>query len=220
MTAVNVFNLLLAIALIKPALTTFRALMQIVGAGVFGTAGPAVVSASGKPITISFWTTPVLRTAEMLGIHAATTETGFQLGSFDSTSGESLAVFMLTSPEGWLLFGLAMVVCYVYLNLGGLFLGPVLEAFQHRGEQKIRNLAMSNYASKWLGLWSRDDEAINGLRATLNLSVSFVSKMAPRERVLVSDNLSLLAPLTIRFSVRSSIVSFVRFWTVSYGPLS
>ena len=52
---------------------------------------------------------------------------------------------------------------------------------------------MNRYAPRWLGIWSRDDEAINGLRATLSLSVSFVSTLAPRERVLLSDNLSLLS---------------------------
>jgi hypothetical protein len=193
LTAVNVFNLLLAIALIKPALTTFRALTQIVFASILGAESPAVASATGKPITISFWKTPVLRTAEMLGIHVATTEHGFQIGSYDSASGEPLGTFLLTSPEGWMLFALALVVVYVYLNLGGLFLGPVLEAYQHRGERKLRNLTMSRYVSSWLGIWSRDDEAINGLRSTLSLSVSFVARMAPRERVLLSDHLSLLS---------------------------
>jgi hypothetical protein len=51
---------------------------------------------------------------------------------------------------------------------------------------------MNRYAPRWLGIWSRDDEAINGLRATLSLSVSFVSKLVPRERVLLSDNLALV----------------------------
>lgn len=221
LTAVNVFNLLLAVALIKPALTTFRSLIQICGAAVFGMENPVIASTDGKPIAISFWKTPVLRTAEMLGIHVATTENGFELGSYDSASGESLGLFLLTSPEGWLLLGLALAVVYVYLNLGGLFLGPVMEAYQHRGERRIRSFAMSNYASRWLGLWSRDDEAINGLRATLNLSVSFVSKMAPRERVLVSDNLSLLSrpyywvlsPIFNRF-LRPLLDGFVRSFVV------
>nr|MCU0873165.1 hypothetical protein [Pirellulaceae bacterium] len=43
------------------------------------------------------------------------------------------------------------------------------------------------------GLWSSNDEAINGLRATLDLSVSFVGQIAPRDRILLSDYLSLLS---------------------------
>ena len=101
--------------------------------------------------------------------------------------------FLLTSPQGWLLLALALLVIYVYVNLAGLFLGPVLETLQHRGERRLRTATMSRYAPRWLGIWSRDDEAINGLRATLSLSVSFVSTLAPRERVLLSDNLSLLS---------------------------
>jgi len=44
-----------------------------------------------------------------------------------------------------------------------------------------------------LGLWSRDDEAINGLRATLDLAVSFVSRMMTRDPVLLSDYVALLS---------------------------
>ncbi len=193
LTAVNVFNLLLAIVLIKPALTTFRGVSQIVVASFSGTESEFVTEAAGKSVPISFWHTPVLRTAEMLGMHVSSSENGFQIGSFDSASGQTLGSFLLTSPQGWLLLALAALVVYVYLNLGVLFLGPVLETLQHRGEQKLRTSAMGRYAPRWLGIWSRDDEAINGLRATLSLSVSFVSRIAPRERVLLSDNLSLLS---------------------------
>jgi hypothetical protein len=99
----------------------------------------------------------------------------------------------LTTPQGWLLLVLALLVGYVYLNLAGLFLGPVLATLQHHGERNLRTATMNRYAPRWLGIWSRNDEAINGLRATLSLSVAFVSKMAPRERVLLTDNLTLLS---------------------------
>jgi hypothetical protein len=129
----------------------------------------------------------------MLGVHVSTSGNGVQIGSFDSSSGQTLGHFLLTSPQGWLLLALALLVIYVYVNLAGFFLGPVLETLHHRGERRLRTATMSRYAPRWLGIWSRDDEAINGLRATLSLSVSFVATLAPRERVLLSDNLSLLA---------------------------
>ena len=52
---------------------------------------------------------------------------------------------------------------------------------------------MATYGARWLGLWSPSDEAINGLRATLDLSVSFVARMTPREMVWFSDKLSLVS---------------------------
>ena len=52
---------------------------------------------------------------------------------------------------------------------------------------------MNTYQERWLGLWSTDDEAINGLKATLKLSVSFVHRMAVRESVFFSDRLLLIS---------------------------
>jgi len=52
---------------------------------------------------------------------------------------------------------------------------------------------MRSYGGRWLGIWSPNDEAINGLKATLNLSLSFVAPMVPRERVFLSDSLALLS---------------------------
>ncbi len=71
----------------------------------------------------------------------------------------------------------------------------------------MRQRAFEEYGPRWLGIWSPDDEAINGLRATLNMSISFVSKMFPREVVYLSDTFALLsrpyywllAPLYNRF---------------------
>ena len=193
LNAVNVFSLLLAIVLIKPALTAFRGVVQILGAALAGRESSLVTDVATEPVTTSFWSTPVLRIAEILGVHVSTSEGGVQIGSFDSASGQTLGRFLLTTPQGWLLLALALLVVYVSLHFAGLLLGPVLETLQHRGERNLRTATMHRYARRWLGIWSRGDEAINGLRATLSLSVSFVAKMVPRERVLLSDNLSLLS---------------------------
>jgi hypothetical protein len=82
---------------------------------------------------------------------------------------------------------------YVFLVLASLFLNPVLESLRIRAEKRLERTAMETYRGRWLGLWSSNDEAINGLRATLDLSVSFVGQIVPRDRVLLSDYLSLLS---------------------------
>ena len=193
LNAVNVFSLLLAIVLIKPALTAFRGVVQVLGAALAGRESRLVTDVATEPVSASFWSTPVLRIAEILGVHVSTSEGGVQIGSFDSTSGQTLGRFLLTTPQGWLLLALALLIVYVSLHFAGILLGPVLETLQHRGERNLRAATMHRYAPRWLGIWSRGDEAINGLRTTLSLSVSFVAKMIPRERVLLSDNLSLLS---------------------------
>ena len=152
------------------------------GAALAGRESSLVTDVTTEPTSTSFWSTPVLRIAEMLGVHVSTSEGGVQIGSFDSASGQTLGRFLLTTPQGWMLLALALFVVYVSLHLAGLLLGPVLETLQHRGERNLRTATMHRYAQRWLGIWSRGDEAINGLRATLILSVSFVSKVVPRVR--------------------------------------
>jgi len=92
--------------------------------------------------------------------------------------------------------GISLVVLlggYVFLILASLFLNPVVESLRIRAENRLERTAMETYRGRWLGLWSSNDEAINGLRATLDLSVSFVAQAAPRDRILLSDDLSLLS---------------------------
>lgn len=54
-----------------------------------------------------------------------------------------------------------------------------LEASVVRLGTRIRNQAFVEFGSRWLGIWSRHDEAINGLRASLNLG----GNIAPRIEV-------------------------------------
>jgi hypothetical protein len=51
-----------------------------------------------------------------------------------------------------------------------------LEASVVREEARIRNQAFVDFGARWLGIWSRHDEAINGLRASLRLG----GNIAPR----------------------------------------
>lgn len=54
-----------------------------------------------------------------------------------------------------------------------------LEAAVVREEARIRNQAFVEFGARWLGIWSRHDEAINGLRASLKLN----GQIAPRIEV-------------------------------------
>ena len=54
-----------------------------------------------------------------------------------------------------------------------------LEASVVREGTRIRNQAFVEFGARWLGIWSRHDEAINGLRASLKLS----GHIAPRIEV-------------------------------------
>jgi hypothetical protein len=116
-----------------------------------------------------------------------------RLGSYDPASGESFARYLFGSYEGWLILGVTIVCAYLFLNFAGFLLSPVFESLRIRAEKRLERKAMQAHGAKWLGLWSPQDEAINGLRATLDLSVSFVSRMAPREVVLFSDKLSVVS---------------------------
>lgn len=54
-----------------------------------------------------------------------------------------------------------------------------LEAAVVREGTRVRNQAFVEFGSRWLGIWSRHDEAINGLRASLKLG----GHIAPRIEV-------------------------------------
>ena len=121
--------------------------------------------------------------------------------------GQSLAQYFFVTPEGLFLLFLMVALSYVFIHCAVLCISPVIESHRIRLEQRLHRSAFEEYGARWLGIWSPDDEAINGLRATLDISVSFVSKTFPREVVYLSDTFALLsrpyywlfAPLYNRF---------------------
>ncbi len=190
---VNLVNILLALVLFKPAYATLRKLVQTMLGPLVGIDGAGTVVAEHVPRKITLFRTPVLWVAEHLGITVATLQDGIRIGSFDSSRGDSFYQFLFCDPEGWLLIGISLLVIYVYLNLGAFFLSPVLESLRIRKEESLERKVLQTYRGRWLGIWSPDDEAINGLRATLDLSISFVARMAPHERVWLSDYFALVS---------------------------
>jgi hypothetical protein len=93
--------------------------------------------------------------------------------------------------EGWLILGAIVLFGYVTLLLGCFFLSSVSEGLRIGWEKRLEQRAFTTFRERWLGLWTEDDEAINGLRATMELSVSFISDLAVREHIFVSDLISL-----------------------------
>ena len=90
--------------------------------------------------------------------------------------------------EGLTIFGTMIVACYIFLSLAIHSFPPALESHRIRAEENLDKRAFKRFQSRWLGLWSEQDEAINGLRATLSVTASFVGEMMPRNRVFVSDS--------------------------------
>ena len=135
----------------------------------------------------------MLKAVEWAGVPLSATGSGMRVGSYDPATGQSLLEYLFFSWEGWVISLVVLLGGYVFLILASLFLNPVLESLRIRAEKRLERTAMETYRGRWLGLWSSNDEAINGLRATLDLSVSFVAQVAPRDRILLSDYLSLLS---------------------------
>ncbi len=150
---------------------------------------------------------PVLKGLELLGMSFTATEGGTRLGDFDPQSGESIAHFMFCTVDGWLILFAIALLGYFTLLLASFFLSSVSEVLRITWEKRLEHRAFARFRSRWLGIWTPDDEAINGLRATMKLSVSFIGTLAVRERVFVSDLFSipsrpiyrLFAPIYNRF---------------------
>jgi hypothetical protein len=186
----HILRTILGLILIKPAYTTAIKFYDLVfrpGKSVWlGNDGAA-------PEHFTLYETPVLRLLELLQVPIQRTPEGILIGGEGAIGVHTGMDFVLTSPIGWLMIGLALIVIYAYLNLTLFFLRPVIESWQLWDESRVEKKAHDLFASRWLGLWSPDDEAINGLRATLDLSITFVARMTPRERVLFSDYVTLLS---------------------------
>lgn len=183
-------NVALALLLVKPAATTLLKMLRL-----FIAPGSSnwLNNASDQRIDeVTFWNTPVLWIMERLGEPIERTSHGIRVGALQSGEHLTLKEFF-SHYEGWLILGTALLVLYVIINIIIFLISPVLESLRIKAEHRLEDDTFEIYGKRWLGLWSPDDEAINGLRATLGLSVSFVSKLMIREPVLLSDYLMLVS---------------------------
>jgi hypothetical protein len=180
----NMLRLVIGIALAKPAYTTAVRFFDL----LFRPQQSAWLGQDDKlPASFTLYDTPVLRLLELMRVPITRTASGMKIGSYDPDSGASHLQFLFTTPVGWLIIALAVIVITIYLNLAAYFLRPLIESWQVWAETHLERHAKTQFASRWLAIWSPQDEAINGLRATLDLSVEFVARMVPRDRVLFSD---------------------------------
>ncbi len=189
----NLIHLVMAILLFRPAYRVICKLTHLAGGAVFGTHQGITLPADGAPGSMTVARAPMLTILEWLDVSVTRTDSGIQVGTYDPTGGQSILEYLFFDTEGLVLLGVALLAAYAYFSLGILFLSPVLESLRMRKEARLENAVMNAFRSRWLGIWSSEDEAINGLRATLDMSVSFVSRMVPREPILFSDRLSRLS---------------------------
>ncbi|QEG36849.1 lipase family protein [Bythopirellula goksoeyrii] len=136
---------------------------------------------------------PFLAIGEWLGLSVERNAQGIHLGSFNPAGDLSFFEYLYSTREGIILVVLTSFCFYLCFHLAMMCFRPVLESLRVRADTRLERNAFRHYGSRWLGLWSPDDEAINGLRATLDLSCTFVKQLAPRERVYFTDNISILS---------------------------
>lgn len=186
---INLLYLVLGSLLLYPVARTFWFLAML----VFGTMNQGIVIAGHDRVgpVLAIVRAPFLKLVEVMGVPLQDVADGIRVGSYDPASGASLNSYLLGTFEGWvILFGI-IASAYCTLLLCSCCIGPVCEVFRNTWEKKLEQRAFQRYGDRWLGLWTRDDEAINGLRKTLELSVSFVGTLVPRERVYISDLVSM-----------------------------
>ncbi len=136
---------------------------------------------------------PILSSLKWVGVQVEHSVEGVHIGSYDPETGVTLLEYFFGSLEGVLLLGVTLTLCYVLLHLSMISIRPAIESYRIHAEERLQRAALEIYGDRYLAIWSPDDEAINGLRATLGFRVSFVSKMFPQERVFFSDTLGLLS---------------------------
>ncbi|TWT39314.1 lipase family protein [Blastopirellula retiformator] len=129
----------------------------------------------------------------------------------------NLMDYLMYDHLGWLAMAGVFVMFFVFAQLASFFIGPVIESRRIRQELHAEQCVIQEYGRCWLGIFSPDDEAINGLRTTLHLDITFVGKVTAADRIFVSDYLSFLwipyywtvAP-TFNYIVRPILNHFVR----------
>lgn len=218
----NIINVVLAFLLIKPAYEVFIRFFKLAFAAALGTNETIDLRSDHEVgMLMAMVRFPLLKLVEFVGVPVVHNGEAIRVGSYDPSAGGSLREYLFCSWEGWVITSVIVLGVYFFLMLASLFLNPVLESLRIRAEKKLETNAMLTYRGRWLGLWSTSDEAINGLRATLDLSVSFVNQITPRERILFSDYLAIIAQpylwmLTPAFNhvLRPWLDQFVRSFVV------
>ncbi len=117
-------------------------------------------------------------------------ETGERFGQ--AIGNEVLRVSNVTRPNtifDWILLIVIGVAAPTLASAFFIGLTAIrVEAQSVRREARIKNEAFLEFGDRWLGIWSKEDEAINGLRGSLRLSGQVMPRLAvPDHRVFISD---------------------------------
>ena len=212
---VSVIYMILAASLLVPAGRAFWALASLPYKLAQGQLDQGLVIKSDQDagVVVSLVRAPVIKLLELCGVAFTEIPEGIRLGSFDPQSGDSFAAFLFFSTEGWLILAGIMLFGYITLLLGSWCIRPVLASLRIRYENLANIQALRRFAPRWLGIWTTDDEAINGLRATLDLTISFVGRLAPRNAYISPIRLDCCRDPTCGFWHPSTIHCFVLRWT-------
>lgn len=193
--AISLIYMFLAASLMVPFYRVFDWMINIPGAISRGEMDDGIIlkHTSEVGLAAAMIRAPIQRLMSFLGVSFTELPEGVRMGSFDPDSGQPFSEFLFQTLEGWIILGGILLFGYTALLLASWCVKPVLASIRIRFEQRAEERAMRRFADRWLGIYTPDDEAINGLRATLDLSVSFVGKLVPHERVYLSDTISLLS---------------------------
>ncbi len=193
MNVMNIAGLLLGLLLLWPAFAAPRQLVTELTHIATDTRKPLTLKPDDQVGYTHIVRAPVLATVEWMGVDVERGPDGVVVGGFDPKGDTTLARYYLATPEGLFLLVLLAGISYLFIHASVYCISPAIESFRIRIENRLRRKTFETYGERWLGIWSPEDEAINGLRATLDMSVSFLSKMAPSEVVYLSDIIGLLS---------------------------
>jgi len=161
----NIINLVLALALLKPAYFAFVRFFGFALAAIRGQNATLDLHSDAEVgWLMAVLRSPFLRVLEWAGVSLRTTDAGLRLGNYDPSTGQSLFDYLFLSREGLVVCGVTLLGGYVFLLLSSLFLNPVLESLRIRAEKRLERKIMAAYRERWLGLWSENDEAIVSFR--------------------------------------------------------
>ena len=190
---VNLLGALIGLALLRPAYSTTYLLAKLLWDGAHGQAVEIIAKPAAEIGYMAVLRAPFIAIFEWAGGSVENTSAGIRLGSFDPSGDISMMEYFCGTREGILFVAVVLLCIYVFLHVSVMCIRPVIDSLRIRTDLALQKKAFRQFGSRWLGLWSKDDEAINGLRATLDLSLNFVKQIEPTERVYLTDNFSLLS---------------------------
>lgn len=162
----NVLGVLFGLALFRPAFAGAYGVTVLIWKAICGHGVEIIARSDEEAGYIAVLRAPFLAFVEWFGVPVEKVPQGVRLGGFDPSGDLSLFEYIFATREGLILLAVILFCVYVFLHVAVMCIRPAIEAFRTRSELRLQRRAFSLYGSRWLGLWSPDDEAINGPTAT------------------------------------------------------